>query len=287
MGLFDSIGKAIINTVVAPAANTITKGIEYVTGKKYGRTSVETYEKSAIGRAAITTLGGVAAATGVAAAAPIVARAAPSIAKALVPTTAKGAIIGGTAALVGVPAVIQNPKIVTSTASGLVNVGSNIGKASKEPSISSITNIVKENPIISTGIIAAGAAPLIPAAVGAIGSSRTTSAIKEQTEILQKAAPAVAAPVPITKEIVVTDSGATVKDLTPTPAPQVQPQEVTTTGDLAPAPAGIEPKGVSPPKRKKKKNRPKPQPMKISQRVSVNVSQKNVRRKNYINLIYT
>jgi len=97
-----------------------------------------------------------------------------AVAKALIPTTIKGKIIGGTTALVAGGALISSPKAresVPEIIPGLINVGVNTGDFIEDPSLKKAKDIFVENPLL-TGIIGGGAllatVPLIAPAIGNI-----------------------------------------------------------------------------------------------------------------------
>jgi len=81
---------------------------------------------------------------------------------------AKVAIGAGT--LVAGGAVASNPDILSKASnvpSGLVNVGSNIGQFSKEPTVENALNIIKENPVlVGTTALIGGGAVLKAAGIG-------------------------------------------------------------------------------------------------------------------------
>lgn len=78
---------------------------------------------------------------------------------------------------------------IIKTPGGLVNLGSNIGSAIENPSLSSISKIYKDNPVLASGAtIAAGAATLggLGLAANTVVTSLNTSAqkAKEKTEVI-------------------------------------------------------------------------------------------------------
>lgn len=91
--------------------------------------------------------------------------------------------------LVVPPALVTSPKLrsaVASAPSGLVNFGANVGSLVEDPSISNLSKIAKENPVIAagavaTGLIGAGAAVRGVASIAA--TAINTGAIRENTGV--------------------------------------------------------------------------------------------------------
>jgi len=113
----------------------------------------------------------------------IVAAAGSSIAKVIAANPIK-TIVATAAAIPIVSAVVQSPKLQSGLAnapSNLANFGGNIGKAIENPSIASVTNIVKENPILST-ITVGGAALAAGTAANTVATYLNTRATKTNTE---------------------------------------------------------------------------------------------------------
>ena len=110
---------------------------------------------------------------------------------------------------------------VASTPSALVNFGSNIGNLADNPSISNLTKIAKDNPLISglavaTGLVATGGA--VRGVAGIIAIAQNTSAIKESNKMAEKV---VESAVPLTPSITSSPVG------TPILAPPVSTSSVT------------------------------------------------------------
>lgn len=183
--------------------NIATKGLELITGKKYGRTTSEELAKTtggkilgsaiavsgaALGLAAVGSAAGATGAAAIGKGAGVVAtKAATSFAKAK-PLTKAAVVAGG---MVAVPAVVTNPKLaekgleaVAKTPSSLINIGTNIGEFTAEPSLEKAKEIFTENPLIVGGALAAG---VLVAGKGLAGTAATimnTQVTKENTQAM-------------------------------------------------------------------------------------------------------
>jgi hypothetical protein len=116
---------------------------------------------------------------------------ASNVFKSLTPIQQVGGIA---AATVAVPAVISSTKLqqtVIKAPSALVNFGSNIGKAIDNPTLENITNIAKENPIVTSlaGIATVAAVGGgIGLAANTISTMTNTAATKKNTNAPAEAA---------------------------------------------------------------------------------------------------
>jgi hypothetical protein len=176
MGLFDFLGQTALNA--AKSFETIVQHPIQSIGtignqQKFNALSEKTNNAPLLnqvgqvllttGTAAATVIGG-GAALGSTTARGIVSAVAPVIAK--IGTTIAKSPIKSTAAIgvgiIGVNAAKSSPKVATAilnTPSSLANFGSNIGKAVENPNLTSITNIAKQNPLLTAGtVLAAGIA---------------------------------------------------------------------------------------------------------------------------------
>jgi hypothetical protein len=183
MGFLSSIAKIALtpSTIVAKQILKVIKPSSTVATQSISKSTTQ-LASTTFGKV----LGGAIAVTGGAlAVASLPTGSVSAITKAITPTTLKGKVIGGAVSLVTVPAIVSNPSIVPKTIGGLVNFGSNIGEVSKNPTTQGFTDIIKENPIISTatGLIVAGA--IGKGVAGTVASVVNTQAIKEQTEAIK------------------------------------------------------------------------------------------------------
>lgn len=84
-------------------------------------------------------------------------------------------------------------KAIVNTPSALQNYGSNIGTAIENPSLSSITNIAKENPIL-TGLTAAGIAYAAGGLVSTAVTALNTHSVEQNTAAMAQSTPSAALP---------------------------------------------------------------------------------------------
>jgi len=105
----------------------------------------------------------------------------------------KSTLIAGTVGVAGVSAIKANPKIVTEGipkgVSGISQVGTNIGKFTKDPSADSAKKIFSDNPIIVGGLLAGGAIAAGKGISSLAASAANTAAIREQTDTLKNQIP--------------------------------------------------------------------------------------------------
>lgn len=245
MGLLSSLQKAVL-TPLAGTANLILSGLEKVTGKTYGRQSVEAamQDKVATGLANViiggaVALGGVVAAPKIAAAVAAkggTAAVVKSAAASLIPATAKGKIIAAVAAPIVVGAVMKEPtksiQAVVKAPSELAQFGGDVATFAANPSLESAKEIIKESPLITTAATALGVIAVGKAVLPAIATAKQTGAIQEQTEAykqytagLEQAAAGITKP----QLISVTDLSTPNKDILPM-TPQTQTLSSVPTG---------------------------------------------------------
>lgn len=279
MGLLSKIGLAVPVTI----GNVITKGLSKITGKEYGTTTIKEASETTFGKVLGTAITGTAAAlAGTAISASSTATAA--VIK-LIPATTKGKVIAAVAAPVAIGAITEKPKETTkaiiSLPSNLANVGANIADLATNPSLSNATDLIKENPVIVGGAIAATGVAAAAVLSNTIQGSLTRSQIAEQTEVFQEQA-----------DIMKQGLTGNVSTL-PTTTNQVQTIPATT-GTSSAATAPVLPQtqtltattGSTSTKRKKSSR--KPLQSKISQSVKLNIintSSANRITKKYINMI--
>lgn len=118
-----------------------------------------------------------------------------TLGSAIVGTSLKTKVIGGSALLLAGPvvtgAIINEPKVVTRTIGGLTNFQGNLYELGKNPSVENVTDLVKENPVIASlvaGGIAAGTG-LAGAGASALLSTANTRAVRQNTETLSGISP--------------------------------------------------------------------------------------------------
>lgn len=184
-GAVDKLTKPVqlVGAIVANPVTAVTKGVSAALDKSRN----ESFEKQA-GKVLVNT-GTVAAAvlTGGTSTGRTVAT---TVIKALTPTTAKGALTLAIAAPVTVGVLKETKKpldVIVKAPGALTAFGSDVGKAIEDPSLSSITNIVKENPTVSAVVgglaIGAGAGALV-SGLGAIENIKTRESVQDLTQQL-------------------------------------------------------------------------------------------------------
>lgn len=228
MGLLSSLQKIVL-APLAGTANLILAGAEKVTGKTYGRQTVEAAMKDPVAKGLANVIIGGTAAIGAVLAAPAVggavaarggvAAVAKTAAKSLIPSTAKGKVIAAVAAPVVVGAVVKEPvkaaKTIFNAPSELAQFGGDVASLAANPSLENAKQLVKESPLISAaaGLLVAGGA--VKTIAPAIATIKQTAAIKEQTAAIEGATQSLTTP-----------QGITVTDLTKvqTPLTPITPQ---------------------------------------------------------------
>jgi len=261
-GVVDTITKPAqaIGVIVSNPITAITKGY----GAAKQKVLNESVEKS-IGKVILNT-GTVAAAVvtgGTAAGRAAVTTAVPKIVKAITPTTPKAILTTAIAAPIAIGVLKETKKpleAITKAPGALTAFGSDVGKAIENPSISSITNIVKENPTVSAiagGLaIGAGAGALVTG-IGALENIKTRESVQELTSTLGNQLPATTG---------VTSSTDTSKAL------QTEQKPFSPTTAVTPATA---PLAQTTTRKVAKMKTRKQVPQAISQRVNVVVQNKN------------
>jgi len=236
-GITSTVGKTIQKAVILPVANTISNTIKPGSGKA----TTDTFNSSSIGRVYTNALGAAVLAL------PIAAAGVGTVAKAAVtnPIKTSAVVIGG-----GVLSSSQKSQNVVSTQiakapSNLANFGTNIGNAVDNPSIASITEIAKENPIL-TSIVGAAAAygtyKAVSPAVNAFSTFQNTQAIQEDTQAVIKGQS-------LPPQIIQIQQ-------MPTPVPPL-PMGIQAQSPAVDAPLEVAPAGQTAPKPKKKKKKSK------------------------------
>jgi len=107
-------------------------------------------------------------------------------------TTQATVVTGG---LIAAGAVSSNPALLKKAASvpaGLVNIGSNVGKVSKNPSLEGVKNIVKENPVLTSALGAAAlvgvsgaAVKTLPGVISSLSLAKAVEGMEESTGLLK------------------------------------------------------------------------------------------------------
>ena len=159
----------------------------------FGTTSKPAVASAIIGGAAVVGVAGAAVGLSGLAAKTVIQSAIKPVVSGIVQIAKANPIVTGTiltgAAITSpfiVSSIVSNPKVVTKSASGIANFESNLWKAGKEPSLESFGNVVKENPVIS-GVIGAAGLAIAGKTIGGVATSLlNTSAIRAQTEQLKE-----------------------------------------------------------------------------------------------------
>lgn len=170
MGIFDSITKAFykvadpIITAVARPVDTVkailspTKTVKEVSNEFFSQSKTKQAAEYAINAALIGGSALSVAKSGVTA-----------VAKSIIPSSTKGKVVAALATPVIVGAAIKAPEKVfqapAKAGAELVEFGEGIGTVVAKPSVSAVVDLVKQSPVISAGVVAAAAAPLIAPAV--------------------------------------------------------------------------------------------------------------------------
>jgi len=268
MGILSSLNKLvtknpIVKTIVSPVPNLIQRILPNPVTKFMTEKPVTTALLVAGGAVGTLTKVGAAVVT--------------PIAKSLIPTTAKGALVGGATTLVVGSALTQTKKpleLVSKAPGALINFGKDAGKLIEDPSLSNAERLLKENPGVSvalgTGALLLGGAAvaktLLPAA-GAVTNIQTKKSIDELTETIQ---------LPNTSPGVILPSQ---KPITTEQTPFSPPTAIT------PATANLPQTTTSSTGVRRRNRKSMRSPSNINQRVNVIVQNKNysVGSKNYLN----
>jgi hypothetical protein len=202
MSIFSSIGSAI--------KSTVQKVVTAITPTKAKLQNVIAVEKAAITGKGVTANTGSPAVNKVLSAAasnpfttaavvtPVNTIGAVKAGFSALSTGAKVATVGG-GLVVGVPAVISNPKIIGSVASSpssIASFSSNVGAFSADPTVENAKSIFTDNPLISTAAIGTAAFIVGKSATGAITSIANTLAVKENTKVAAAAGKSITANLP-------------------------------------------------------------------------------------------
>lgn len=205
MGLFD----AIVGTVKKAAENftvAIQKPVQYVTSTASdlftGGNKAQTLVNTQLSKPLVSQIGSIVLNTGAAATAVIAGGAAlgsttakkiitttapvvASTAKSLIPATTKGKVIAAVATPIAIGAIASSPKLQTgliTAPSSLVNFGTNVGKIIENPSLATVKETVKENPLISSAVALGGAAA-IGGGLGLLANTVATAINTKATNI--------------------------------------------------------------------------------------------------------
>lgn len=176
----------LLNVVETLKAAVTTGGIQAHTGSETVNKVLETaanhpFLTAGAAAVAINPAGAAAAAKAV------TTKAATSFATAPLKTQVivTGATIVGGSALLNSPSLTKS---VINAPSSLSNFGGNIGKAIENPSLSSISTIAKENPILTAGTAAIGIAT-VAGGVGTVATVLNTRSVNKNTEAIVEPAP--------------------------------------------------------------------------------------------------
>ncbi len=196
MGILSSIKKSIVGKSLDTLSAAFIKPVETIQAifspTKTIKQVIQKVDAQPLSKNITSTLVNTAAAAGVVVGGGIALTSARAgtLLPALIPATTKGKVIAAVAAPVIIGAVVGAPaktaETILNAPTALGNVGSNIGQLIAEPSYENVKALVKENPVIVGGAVAAGALLVGKSAGGLISSALTRSEMEKQTEALVK-----------------------------------------------------------------------------------------------------
>jgi hypothetical protein len=189
MGLLSSIGKGIakvLDTTTVALAHPVKTITAVVSPKSTINDVIKSHFEQPLSKQITQTVIGTAgiAATVVGGGAIATASKAGSLgtlAKSIIPTTFKGKVVAAAVAPVVVSAGVTNPKKALEAPSKILNFQSNVGSLIAEPSLEKAKETFKENPIISSLVVGAGALAVGKGTAGIVASVMNTQAVKENT----------------------------------------------------------------------------------------------------------
>jgi hypothetical protein len=168
---------SIIQKITGAAANVITAGIEKITGKKYGRQTAEkNIYKSKVGKVLKVAQNVAAlAATAAAGAAAVAARGGSSVVASQIAkkagTYALKHPLKAAAAATGIGILATSAKArKAAKKTNPLEFGMDIGKAIENPTLSNITEIAKDNPLLTAAVAVAGGGLGLKAAASGISA---------------------------------------------------------------------------------------------------------------------
>lgn len=221
-----STATSLINPLKAPTV--ISAALSKVTGiVPAPKTALQTKVESVTNKVATVVSVAQGAVLGIAAAKTPVGS---TVVKAAAAKPLQTTLVAGTSIVAG-SALLTSPKLlgkVSTIPSGLVNVGSNIGKLAETPSVSNATQIFKENPIITSALIAGVALTGGAAASGLISSAINTRAIRENTKATQASVQTIVTQIPTVSKPETTEILQTTNIPAPIATPIVTPTTSTT-----------------------------------------------------------
>jgi len=284
MGILSSIGKGIakvldtttvaiahpvktLTAIVSPKTTVndlITEHFSQPLSKQITQTVYGT-----VGIAATVATAGASGLLGKAAAASKPAQIAATAVKSLIPTTKKGALTAAVVAPIAISAAVSNPKAVVEAPSKVLNFQTNVGELLANPSLEKAKETFKDNPLISTAVLGAGAVAVGAGVGGVVASVMNTQAIKEQTKTIKENNTPIVLPLPTSPNT----SGVNVTEIKP-----AQPATIAQTKTIS---------ATTPKTRKKAPRTKKGYQGNVIQRVNVIVSNKSsstgIRGARYLN----
>ena len=105
-----------------------------------------------------------------------------SAVKNLIPSTVKGKIIAGATVPIVASAVYNDPKLIVSAPSNVLNFQSDVGKLIADPNLENAKELITESPVISSLVAGATIASVGYGASSLISSYMNTQAVKENTQ---------------------------------------------------------------------------------------------------------
>ena len=202
VGIIQKVANIALKPSVA-IGNLVTKGIEKVTNKTYGRTTSEELSKTTAGKVLGTAIAGTAVALGAAVAAPkivaaggakvVAGTAAKSAAKVAIAHPVKTAALG-----LGAATVLQSEtltKAATKLPSEAAKLTTNVAQLADEPSLEKLKDIVKDSPVLTAALGGLAAVTVGKGLLGTAATYMNTKATKENTELMAASVGSSAVPV--------------------------------------------------------------------------------------------
>jgi hypothetical protein len=259
---------AFVSPVLSPIATIVAHPIQSIEAalsptKTFAQVEASHFSQPVATQIKQTSLGVVAVATtGIGLASGAIAKGI-GLASTILPTTTKGKIVAAATLPIVASAVINKPSLAVSVPSDILNFQSNAGKVLANPSVSSVKNLIVENPIISSVVAAGTLATVGYGAANLVSTYSNTQAVKENTQTTSKGYEYhTTTPEELAKYTPTSQPIQIINQLPPTTPEVVAPLD----NNPKVAPSGVESKKVVPKKKKKKKKKVVPKKKKKTRR---------------------